>query len=114
MNSFFMTLAILMLVIAITSIATSSIGIQCYNKCDSPNMNQQMPKNKNYLVINLVLAIFLLIFSFPALYYAWLMPSLPIGQMINAANSLGAASTAGALGNLQSNLLKGLAFSRRR
>lgn len=114
MNSLFMALALILLIIAITSIATSSIGIQCYNKCDSPNMNKEMPKNKNYLVINLVLSILLLLISFPALYYAWLMPALPISQMISAANSLGASGAADLLGGLKSNLSKSLAFSRRR
>jgi formate hydrogenlyase subunit 3/multisubunit Na+/H+ antiporter MnhD subunit len=113
MNGLFMTLALILLIIAITSIATSSIGIQCYNKCNSPDMNKEMPKNKSYLVINLVLSILLLLIAFPALYYAWLMPALPIGQMINAANTLGASGAADILGGLKSNLAKNLAFSRR-
>lgn len=73
---------------AIASIATASIGIQCYNKCDSPDMNKEMPNNKTYLVISLIMSIFLLFVSFSVFYLAWITPSFPIGQFMNMANSL--------------------------
>jgi hypothetical protein len=76
MNGYVAGLALLVMLAAIMSIATASIGIQCYNKCDSPNMNQTMPKNKTYLIINLVLGILLLLASFGGLYAATKIPSM--------------------------------------
>jgi len=75
MNGHVFTLAILLIIAAIMAIATASIGIQCYNKCDSPKMNEQMPKNKIYLVINLILGIIFLIASLGLLYYSFSLPS---------------------------------------
>jgi hypothetical protein len=57
------------------AVATASIGIQCYNKCDSPKMNEQMPRNKTFLVINLIIGIVFLIASLVLLYFAFMLPS---------------------------------------
>ena len=57
MNSNMLFFGIFLLITTIISIATSSIAIQCYNKCDNPNMNVENPRNKTFLVINLILSI---------------------------------------------------------
>lgn len=75
MNGHVLALAILLIIAAIMAVATASIGIQCYNKCDSPKMNEQMPRNKTYLVINLILAIIFLIASLALLYFSFMLPS---------------------------------------
>jgi hypothetical protein len=57
MNSQFVGFSVFLLVVGIVSIASSSIGISCYNNCD-----EQKTKNKNnfnFLVLNLILAILL-------------------------------------------------------
>jgi hypothetical protein len=75
MNGHVLALAILLIIAAIMAVATASIGIQCYNKCDSPKMNEQMPRNKTFLVINLIIGIVFLIASLVLLYFAFMLPS---------------------------------------
>uniref|UniRef100_A0A6C0KHC0 DUF5904 domain-containing protein n=1 Tax=viral metagenome TaxID=1070528 RepID=A0A6C0KHC0_9ZZZZ len=101
MNGYVAGIAFLMLVSAIMSMATASIGIQCYNKCDSPNMNQTMPNNKTYLVISLVLSIILLFASFGCFYAAWKIPSF--GGM-GGMGKLGGMGGMGGGGNLLNSL----------
>lgn len=48
---------VFLLVVGIVSIASSSIGIKCYNNCSSEKENNK--SNFNFLVLNLVLAILL-------------------------------------------------------
>jgi CHASE2 domain-containing sensor protein len=86
MNGYVFIFALIVFCAAIASIATASIGIQCYNKCDSPDMNKEMPNNKTFLVISLILSIILLFMSFSAFYAAWITPSLPFGKFLNMAN----------------------------
>lgn len=78
MNTQLMILAIIMLVAGIASIATSSIGIQAYNKCDNPNLKNEHPANFKYLVVNLILAIALVLGSFATFYYASKVPSFSL------------------------------------
>jgi formate hydrogenlyase subunit 3/multisubunit Na+/H+ antiporter MnhD subunit len=76
------TIAILIglsiIIAGIASIATSSIGIQAYNKCDSPKLKEEHPKNFNYLVINLILAIFLTLVGFAVTFYARMVPPISL------------------------------------
>lgn len=48
---------VFLLVVGIVSIASSSIGINCYNK--SGDLKEKNKSNFNFLVLNLVLAILL-------------------------------------------------------
>ena len=81
MNTQLMILAIIMLVAGIASIATSSIGIQAYNKCDKPNLKDENPKNFKYLVFNLIIAIGLVLGSFAAFFYASKVPSFSLDAL---------------------------------
>jgi hypothetical protein len=76
------TIAILIglsiIIAGIASIATSSIGIQAYNKCDSPKLKNEHPRNFKYLVINLILAIFLTLLGFVVSFYARMVPSISL------------------------------------
>lgn len=47
--------AISMIVVAIFTIATSSIAIECYNKNES--FSQEKTTNKNFVIVTLVIAI---------------------------------------------------------
>ena len=82
-----MILAIIMLVAGIASIATSSIGIQAYNKCDKPNLKEEHPANFKYLVINLILAIALVLGSFGGFYYASKVPSFSLDSLSGSFDS---------------------------
>jgi hypothetical protein len=48
---------VFLLITSVMSIATCAIAIQCYNKCENPNMNAEHPQNKTFLIINLMLSI---------------------------------------------------------
>ena len=76
------TIAILIglsiIIAGIASIATCSIAIQAYNQCDSPKLKEVHPKNFNYLVLNLILAIFLTIVGFAVSFYARMVPSISL------------------------------------
>lgn len=76
-----MILGIIMLVAGIASIATSSIGIQAYNKCDKPNLKEDHPSNFKYLVFNLILAIALVLGSFATFFYATKVPSFSLDAL---------------------------------
>ena len=82
MNSQLLTVAIIMILAGIASIATSSIAIQAYNECTSPSLKEVYPKNFNYLVVNLVLAILLTLGGFGVAYYSRLVPSFSIDSVI--------------------------------
>jgi hypothetical protein len=81
MNYLILTIAIILMVISVTSIANCSIGIQCYNTCQSPDMNAEHPANKQYIIINLVIAIITLLISFGLVYVAWKIPGIPFDKM---------------------------------
>lgn len=66
------------IIAGIASIATCSIGIQAYNKCDSPKLKDEHPKNFKYLVFNLILAIFLTLFGFVISFYSRMVPSISL------------------------------------
>lgn len=63
-----MSTAVTLLVLGIFGIAINSIGIQCYNKCENPKMNEEHPKNKSFLVFSLVISIVILLLSFFMFY----------------------------------------------
>lgn len=58
----------LIIIAGIASIATSSIGIQAYNECDSPNLRKEKPSNYWYMVVTLILSILLTLGGFVLLY----------------------------------------------
>lgn len=75
MNNQLLTVAIIMILAGIVSIATSSIGIQAYNTCTSPNLKDEKPSNFNYLVLNLILAILLTLGGGWVAYQATFLPN---------------------------------------
>ena len=80
MNLHMLVFGFFIIATAIMSIVTSSIAIQCYNKCDNPNMNVENPRNKTFLVINLILSIGMVFASFYIFKMA-MMPSINFGGM---------------------------------
>ena len=71
-----MITAIALLIGGIFSIATSSIGIQCYNS-DKKGADQksESPSNFNFLVVNLVSAIVMTLIAMASMYIAATAPS---------------------------------------
>lgn len=63
-----LTTAITLLILGIFGITINSIGINCYNKCDNPKLNETNPKSKGFLVLSLILSIIILLLSFFMLY----------------------------------------------
>lgn len=57
---------VFLLVVGVVSIASSSIGINCYNSCDE--QKQASKSNFNFLVVNLVLSILLTLAAIGFLY----------------------------------------------
>lgn len=55
-------LIIAAILFAVMVIATSAIGIQFYNNCDSLHGDDKMKQNRNYLIAILVMAILATIF----------------------------------------------------
>ncbi len=107
MKGYLTFVAFLLIVAAIMAIATVSIGIQCYNKCDAPNMNKEHPKNKIFLVINLILSIVFLFASFFIFQFVMTLPDFDIGALTKGMG-LGTATNlgAGGLGELGGKLGK--------
>jgi uncharacterized membrane protein YidH (DUF202 family) len=66
MNSALLGFGVFLLFVAIIGIATSSIGIDCYNKCKTEKENSK--NNFNFLIINLVSSILLVLGSCAFLY----------------------------------------------
>ena len=66
MNQQLVAFGVFLLVVGVVSIASSSIGINCYNKCDE--QKKESKNNFNFLVLNLVLAILLTLASIGFLY----------------------------------------------
>lgn len=66
MNQQLVAFGVFLLVVGVVSIASSSIGINCYNSC--PDQKESNKNNFNFLVVNLVLAILLTLASLGFLY----------------------------------------------
>ncbi len=66
MNLQLLGFGVFLLVVGIFSIASSSIGINCYNKCEQ--VKSASKNNFNFLVINLVLSILLTLAALGFLY----------------------------------------------
>ena len=62
------TTSIILFVVAGLSIAISLIGIQCYDKCENPKMNEIHPNNKKFLNYNLIGAICVIIMCIHTVY----------------------------------------------
>lgn len=71
-RGFFMYLMVMLA--AAFSIATSSIGIQCYT--DPNNTGYKTESNKTFMIVNLVLAIIVLL-SCLSMFYVAIRPELP-------------------------------------
>lgn len=69
MNWYLFIAAFSMFVGGILSIASSSIGTQCYN--ENPQIKEEKPDNFNFLVSNLVSAILLVILGCLSMYFAF-------------------------------------------
>ena len=80
MNLYLLIFGFFLLTASIMSIATCSIAIQCYNKCDKPDMNVEHPRNKTFLVIGLILSIGMVFSSFYFFKLA-MTPSINFGGM---------------------------------
>jgi len=79
MNQRLLAFGVFLLVVGIVSIASSSIGINCYN--NSPDEKEAKKSNFNFLVLNLVLAIALTFASAGFLYLVVAYPSLASGYV---------------------------------
>jgi ABC-type molybdate transport system permease subunit len=66
MNSTLLGFGVFLLLVGVIGIATSSIGINCYNSCSAEK--QKSKNNFNFLVINLIASILLLLGSLAFLY----------------------------------------------
>jgi hypothetical protein len=86
MKNYLYMIAGLLLLAAIFSVATASIGIQCYNKCESPNMNKEHSGNKAFLVINLILSLVFLFVSMALIYFIKVMPESLINTVAKGIN----------------------------
>jgi hypothetical protein len=105
MKNYLVFFSFLLIVAAIMAIATNSIGIQCYNKCDAPNMNKEHPRNKIFLIINLILSIAFLIASIIIFQFVLTLPPIDLSMftsLTGKATDLGS----GGLGDLAGKLGK--------
>ena len=68
MNTQMFGTAISLLLVGILSIAASSIALECYNKNES--MKNEKKDNYNFLIVNLVVAIIMVLVSFASMYLA--------------------------------------------
>lgn len=72
-----MITALALLIGGIFSIATSSLGIQCYNSNSSgTEQKSASPNSFNFLVVNLVSAILMTLIALSSTYFAATMPSI--------------------------------------
>ena len=67
-------IGMIMLIAAICSVATSSIGIECYNADTSKDLKEKKSSNYGFLVVNLICAITLIFAAFGAMYIGANMP----------------------------------------
>jgi len=72
----------LLLFVGIASIATSSIGIQAYNKCSSPSLKADHPVNFKYMIANLVLAIVMTIVAGYDAYMLYIGGGKPLIDLV--------------------------------
>lgn len=72
MNVRVLAIAIVTIIAAIFSLATSSIGVDCYNY-DKPGktLQQERPSNLSFLVYNVVSAAFMIILGLISIYIGW-------------------------------------------
>lgn len=62
MNTYVSSLIVFLLITGIMSVATTSMAIECYNKYS--DFKRSKGDNFNFLVVNLISAIFMIIMSF--------------------------------------------------
>jgi uncharacterized membrane protein YidH (DUF202 family) len=72
MNQQLLAFGVFLLVVGVISIASSSIGINCYNNCTE--QKEEKKSNFNFLVLNLVLAIVLTLAAAGFLYLVVAQP----------------------------------------
>lgn len=71
MNTQMLLTAISLLLVGIFSIATSSIAIECYNKEEHKTFKTEKTDNFNFVIVNLVSAIVMVLVSFASIYFAF-------------------------------------------
>ena len=71
MNTTLLFTAIALLILGIFSIAASSIGTECYNKHESYKTEKK--SNFDFLVVNLVSAIVMVLLAFVSIYMSFKM-----------------------------------------
>jgi hypothetical protein len=73
MNQQLLAFGVFLLVVGVVSIASSSIGINCYNNCSDQKTAHM--NNFNFLVLNLVLSILLTLAALGFIYLQVAQPS---------------------------------------
>ena len=91
MNFHLFVFGIFLLITSIMSIATCSIALECYNKCENPKMNTEHPQNRIFLIINLILSIFMVMASIYVCKNAMEMTTISMGS--TSVGSLGGLSS---------------------
>lgn len=72
MNVRVIAIAIVIIIFAVFSLSTSSIGVECYNY-DKPGktLQEEKPSNLSFLVYNVVSAAFMIILGLVSIYIGW-------------------------------------------
>jgi formate hydrogenlyase subunit 3/multisubunit Na+/H+ antiporter MnhD subunit len=72
MNIRLLFIAIIIIIAAIFSISTSSIGVECYNY-DKPGktLQSEKPSNLSFLVYNVVSAALMIVLGLISIYIGW-------------------------------------------
>ena len=72
MNIRVLLIAIIIIIAAIFSIATSSIGVECYNYDKSgKTLQSEKPSNLSFLVYNVVSAALMIVLGLISIYIGW-------------------------------------------
>lgn len=72
MNSQLLAYTVILLLAGIFSIATTSIGVQCSNSCET--YKTEHPSNQTFLIVNLVSAILVTLIAFFGVYVSITSP----------------------------------------
>lgn len=72
MNIRLLLIAIIIIIAAIFSISTSSIGVECYNYDKSgKTLQSEKPSNLSFLVYNVVSASLMIVLGLISIYIGW-------------------------------------------
>jgi hypothetical protein len=84
-----------LLVLGILTIAGSSIATECYN--ENKAYSEKKTSNYNFLIINLVSAILVVLISFVSIYFAFTKKPMIIRQVATSAIQAGQAAATSAI-----------------